>query len=701
MRDETAQYRSSFAIAAASLMLVAFPGLVQVLGDTDGLDASKVAFALVGVCGIFAALAPHLPRLPIRGRGPDLLLVALAVIVVGGVTLLAVSEPFIGSVVPLGTAWLPLAIFAMFAVTMLCVDFLLRRGTPWFRRLTLASLATSAIGGALASSIAITITAWDTRVGIYPQFRASAVFAVAIFAVLALLLAAYRRRLGAVLTRCPSRVIGLAAAALVMALSLPLIQVNGAIVDSYHSRFVINELAAVSGGLLPGWDFVSQYTTGLPYVTGVLVSLLGLAPHQGAILTVTLANFAIVAVLFLAFRLVCPNASWALLALIPCLAAWCFSAGAAFAGPMTYWQVGPVRYLVLIPLIVGSIVLASRREMLTAVPVAGIAASGLLINVEWGIAVVLALALTSVMTSDHSNWRALGRGLILLAVTCGVVGALALAQWLGGAPAGVMNSVAFLRWAALDGALAGGFVLPLGPHWVVIAVFVLALGLGVQGLRGHGDWSGQKGRLAALSTSAGAFGLMASSYFFYRPFGTTGTALYLPWAFASTLVLIGLLTGRATRAPSLVTVSVAPLVVFAALPLASLPSHPPVTYSVSRVIEGVYAGEVVPSVPTPASLAAYRLAIDEAGGAPIGIISLYSPVDAAALGLEAAIPYNAHEYTDAHVFGAFWCRWLRGRYGSVIVQSGTDTPSVRQALQCAGYRELDRQSGVAEWGTWV
>jgi hypothetical protein len=477
--------------------------------------------------------------------------------------------------------------------------------------------------------------------------------------------------------------------------ALPLVQVNGGILDMYDTMFVSNEIGAVTAGRLPGWDFISQYTTLLPYASA-LFSVILRQPLQVALpLFLTSVSFGVLAAVMWMLRRSGASRTAAALLMVPVVATWTYSVAPTYWGVPSYWAVGPVRLTVLVPLIFGLYVISSSRcrENVQAIAVGACCFSALALNVDWGLAAVAAL----LFMSGRLARGTLGRQAMVAAKAAVIllilIAAVAIAQLALEAPAGVLNSTAFVRWAAIQQGLQAAVLRPFGMQWIMVGTFLAAAYLG--------SWP--VARIPLIASRAlqmqraslgglGVFGAFAMSYFFLRPYATTAVAIYPVWGVTCAVLLIFAISQYKSSPSRNERMLLAGLVVLAVLPVMTMFYPTPVSFSIARLTEQQTARSMEPS-------ALVRLAVMDLGGGPhgvapskVGIVSAFMAIDASAVGAQEGLPFNHPGYVHVPQFATVACTWLRGRFDAVVTVAADLTPLVYSTLSCSGYLKVGTHS---------
>lgn len=490
---------------------------------------------------------------------------------------------------------------------------------------------------------------------------------------------------------------------LVALIVLPsLIQINGGLTDVGDLPFYFTELGAVSGGRFPGWDFVSQYSTGLPYLFWLMAGLGRGSPETAIPVVVTCLNLAIVGMTYYAVRRLGASRTAAIGLALVFVGAWCFVSRNTDFGLPAYWAISPLRLLVLIPLLAAIITisrrsLGSRREIIV---LSACYVAALLINSEWGLAVIAACTAVSLRFSRGPRSERLGRTLIPILIVAAIVSVVAIAQALFDAPVGPLNSLTFIRVAAVDGALQLNTLVPLGMEWPLCALFFVAITLGMWP-RKSSDPESRVGQAAVLGI--GIFGLLTTSYFFYRPLSATATALYPAWGLTGILVIVVMYKWvlPSIRLSDLVPAYVICLV--AVLPVMALFYQTPPRSNLDRLLQsGTPESWYVRGSPeVTAAVEDVRDSLPSSAHKPIGVIAPFMAIDARRNRAEIGMPFSSSGYLANPRLGDIACRWLRGRFSALVVVPFADGAAEDVALRCAGYVRRGSaptpESGIQIW----
>jgi hypothetical protein len=342
---------------------------------------------------------------------------------------------------------------------------------------------------------------------------------------------------------------------------------------AFHIQFPLDETFAVLDGRSPLVNFAAQYGSLWPYAFAGGMSLLGETVGVWVVLALCATGVGMAAI-FAVLRRAARSSIGGLLLFLPVLSASFFRIRGGLANRYTfgdYFGTFPMRYAgpsLLAWLVARHLDGSSPRR-----PWLLFLAGGLVVlnNVDTGLAALAATA--AALIWGGGSLGAKRAASIVRELTVGVAAALALVCALTLARAGALPHldllVSYSRLFALNGFAMQRMPL-LGLHLVLYLTFVAALGVATgRALRD------ERGLLTGMLAWSGAFGLGAGAYYAGRSTPDDLIALFLPWSFALSLLMIPAaqaLAAGSWRRPPAVAISCAFAFLVLACSLAQTPT---------------------------------------------------------------------------------------------------------------------------------
>jgi hypothetical protein len=321
-----------------------------------------------------------------------------------------------------------------------------------------------------------------------------------------------------------------------------------------HLTYWLDEAFAVLGGQFPLVDFAAQYGSLWPYLLAATMALAG--PSVG-VFTVAMSVISALALLalFATLRRVARSAVAGVLLFLPVLATGLFM----LEGPpanryaiSNLFGTFPLRYAG--PLVLAWLLARHLDGALPRRPAWLFLAAGLVVlnNAEFGIPALGATVAALLWTSGRLTLRRLG--MLGAEAAAGLVGAVALVSVLTLSTAGSLPHFELLfRYSRIFGLSGWGTIAMrpmIGMSTIVYLTYVAAIGVAT--VRAAGNESDRL--MTGLLAWSGVFGLGIGSYYMGRSHPQVLVSMFLAWSFSLTLlfvVVVRALAARASHRPTL------------------------------------------------------------------------------------------------------------------------------------------------------
>jgi len=486
---------------------------------------------------------------------------------------------------------------------------------------------------------------------------------------------------------------------------LPLIQWPRSVLDPYHTYFVLNELLSVVGGRFPGFDFVSQYTSGLGYGFWAFNWLVPLDVFDSVFLFITLLNAlvvgSVIGVIRWAWR---RTAAWLWVAVV-CSSAATFTVAPGLSGDSSathYFANMPIRQIGFAATLVGIVaVVTMTNRIATASLLGGVAAAlGIAANLESGLAALVAIAVVRIFFRHERLPRTVLHLLLVGLPTLGMAGGLVIAQQLTESQCDIDCTWEFARIFGAVGYFSADMPM-FGFHTVVFAGHVLAAVVaGRAAMRHVARWrvgsteflSGNDlstVRVAAVTVGSAVFGLVELSYYVNRSYAALLLVVFLPLS-VSSMGMLTLLVRESTQHTLAEQLFLVPLVGLAVVPMLAVPRLPALEVEWSRLSGDLPAWIYPFETEFPVIDSVLHEAEARFGATPddVGIVASNMMVGPVRYGMRAGLSYNSPLSIVAHRQAERQCGILRNDGPKVLLVHPQGLyQELNPIFECAGYRE--------------
>jgi GNAT superfamily N-acetyltransferase len=399
----------------------------------------------------------------------------------------------------------------------------------------------------------------------------------------------------------------------------------------YNVKGPLDEAFAVLDGRTPLVNFTATYGFLWPYLTALVMSVLGTSFGVFSVTMCAITGLSLLAI-FAVLRRVTGNALAALALYLPFLANGFFAMGPGLVnrwGPITIYALFPLRYAgpyLLAWLVARHLDGARPRRRWMLFLAAGIV---VLNNVDFGIAAFGAAFAASLWAEPALRWRGVGR--LLRDALAGALAAYALVSALTLARTGSPADLGVLLFYARLYGGSGFGLLPtqtLGLHIVIYLTYVAAIGTAtVRAIRGD---SGRP--LTGLLAWSGVFGLGVGAYYMGRSSPEQLISMFSAWTLALALLTVAVIQQIARnpgRRPTIAHIAVFLGMGAAACSLAQTPAPWTQIERLERTTASTYV----------ASGALKQVLRRYGGGKPEAIMSVIGHREAYEAGIENVSPY--------------------------------------------------------------